>query len=115
MPLVAHLAALELARAQLDHLQRQAEDAQRAVIQAERARISLEVQLGQYQRVLSEQSESLAEERAHRMALQAVKAEVVEMAPPPPRPEVEPKVAIARPGWGGRLRRWLRLAKQDTA
>ena len=114
VPLAAHLAALELARAQLDHLQRQAEEAQRAVIQAERAKITLEVQLGQYQRVLSEQAESLAEERAHRMALQAAKAEVVEM-PPQPLTEVEPRVATARPGWGGRLRRWLGLAKQDTA
>jgi excisionase family DNA binding protein len=115
VPLAAHLAALELARAQLDHLQRQAEEAQRAVIQAERAKISLEAQLGQYQRVLAEQAESLAEERAHRMTLEAAKAQVVEMPPPPPLPEVEPKLATARPGWGGRLRRWLGLSKQDTA
>ncbi len=114
VPLAAHLAALELARFQLDHLQRQAEEAQRAVIQAERAKISLEAQLGQYQRVLSEQAESLAEERAHRMALEAGKAQMVEM-PPLPLPEVESKVATTRPGWGGRLRRWLGLSKQDTA
>lgn len=115
VPLAAHLAALELARAQLDHLQRQAEEAQRAVIQAERAKISLEAQLGQYQRVLSEQAESLAEERAHRMALEASKIQAATIQTAPPLPEVELKVATVRPGWGGRLRRWLGLAKQDTA
>lgn len=114
VPLAAHLAALELARAQLDHLQRQAEEAQRAVLQAERAKISLEAQLGQYQRVLSEQAESLAEERAQRMALEAAKAMVMEMQPIQ-LPVVEPKVATAAPGWGGRLRRWLGLSKRDTA
>lgn len=114
VPLAAHLAALELARAQLDHLQRQAEEAQRAVLQAERAKFSLEAQLGQYQRVLSEQAESLAEERAHRMALEVSKARV-EMPLPPSLPEVQPKLASTKPGWGGRLRRWLGLSKQDTA
>jgi|JI10StandDraft_1071094.scaffolds.fasta_scaffold868927_2 excisionase family DNA binding protein len=112
VPLAAHLAALELARAQLDHLQRQAEEAQRAVIQAERAKISLEAQLGQYQRVLAEQAESLAEERAHRLTLEAAKSQLVE---PPPLPEVESKLATTKPGWGRRLRRWLGLAKKDTA
>lgn len=111
VPLAAHLAALELARAQLDHLQRQAEEAQRAVLHAERAKISLEAQLSQYQRVLSEQAESLAEERAHRLALEVSKA----LETPTALPEVQPKVANTKPGWGGRFRRWLGLSKQDTA
>ena len=38
--------------------------AHQLVIQAERAKVSLESQLSQYQRVLTEQAESLAEERA---------------------------------------------------
>lgn len=116
VPLAAHLAALELARAQLDHLQRQAEEAQRQVLQAERAKISLEAQLGQYQRVLSEQAESLAEERARRMSLEAAKdlATAAEVQPMP-LPDVEPKLTPTNPGWSGRLRRWLGLGKRDTA
>lgn len=115
VPLAAHLAALELARAQLDHLQRQAEEAQRAVIQAERAKISLEAQLGQYQRVLSEQAESLSEERARRMALEAAKVQAEQVALPPlGLPEVEPKITPSNPGWGGRLRSWLGLGKKKT-
>jgi len=113
VPLAAHLAALELARVQLEHLQRQAEEAQRAVIQAERAKISLEASLGQYQRVLAEQAESLAEERARRMALEAARVQVE--LPSPQLPEVAPKLTSTKPGWGGRLRRWLGLSKQDTA
>ena len=111
VPLAAHLAALDLARTQLDHLQRQAEEAQRMVLQAERAKMSLEAQLGQYQRVLSEQAESLAEERARRMSLEASKVQTESM----PLPEVEPKLTSSNPGWGRRLSRWLGLSKKNTA
>ena len=114
VPLAAHLAALELARAQIDHLQRQAEEAHRMVIQAERAKFAVEAQLGQYQRVLSEQAESLAEERARRMSLEAAKAQA-EIVPPLALPEVQPKLNSSKPGWSGRLRRWLGISKQDTA
>ena len=114
VPLAAHLAALELARAQIDHLQRQAEEAHRMVIQAERAKFAIEAQLGQYQRVLSEQAESLVEERARRMSLEAAKAQA-EIVPPLALPEVQPKLNSSKPGWSGRLRRWLGISKQDTA
>ena len=114
VPLAAHLAALELARTQIDHLQRQAEEAHRMVIQAERAKFAIEAQLGQYQRVLSEQAESLAEERARRMSLEAAKAQA-ERVPPLALPEVQPKLNSSKPDWSGRLRRWLGISKQDTA
>lgn len=103
VPLRAHLAALDLARGQLEHLQRQAEESQRQVLTAERARISLEVQLGQYQRVLAEQAESLAEERAKCRAFEAKATE-------PALPSGNLKMNTADPikGWGQRVKRWFR-------
>lgn len=78
VPLQAHLSALELAKSQLERTQSwldeergRVEFAQQMVLQAERSKIALEVQLSQYQRVLSEQAESLAEERALRLTWQA--------------------------------------------
>ena len=115
IPLAAHLAALDLARTQLEYLQRQAEESQRVAMQAERAKYSLEAQLAQYQRVLSESAESLAEERAMRLAAEAKAAEV------PERPSGDPPgtqatselgpVIMDRPtkrrGWGSRIKVWL--------
>ena len=108
VPLAAHLSALELARAQLEYLQRQAQEAQHQALVAERAKMSLEVQLGQYQRVLAEQAESLAEERARRQHLEASVAKET-----PALPEVhnvnDLKTDIQTPkrGFGYRLGRWL--------
>ncbi len=78
VPLQAHLSALELAKSQLERTQAWLDEerervqlAQHLVLQAERAKIALEVQLTQYQRVLCENAESLAEERALRLSWQA--------------------------------------------
>ena len=115
VPLAAHLAALDLAKTQLEYLQRQAEDSQRMALQAERAKYSLEAQLSQYQRVLAESAESLAEERAMRLVAEAKASQL---------PANEPKIdtleeksadlmaTIAasptkRRGWGSRLKVWL--------
>ena len=78
VPLQAHLSALNFAKEQLERTQQwldeerqKAQFAQQLVLQAERSKVSLESQLAQYQRVLSEHAESLAEERALRLTLQA--------------------------------------------
>lgn len=78
VPLQAHLVALELARTQLERAQSWLDEerqralmAQQMVLQAERSKVGLEAQLSQYQRVLSEQAESLAEERALRLTLES--------------------------------------------
>ena len=128
IPLAAHLAALDLAKTQLEYLQRQAEDAkaqldlsrrqaedaQRVALQAERAKYSLEAQLSQYQRVLAESAESLAEERAMRLAAEAKalevaakesKAETLEETPSDLAPIVD--TPTKRRGWGSRLKVWL--------
>ena len=106
VPLAAHLSALDLARAQLEYLQRQAEEAQHQALVAERAKMALELQLGQYQRVLAEQAESLAEERARRKHLETSIKETT-------LPEVlnvsDLKIDIQTPkrGFRQRLSRWL--------
>lgn len=111
VPLAAHLAALDLARVQLDYLQRQAEESQRVALQAERAKYSLEAQLGQYQRVLAESAESLAEERAMRLAAEA---RTLELAANESTPAAAPTLVAPltdtptkRRGWGSRLKVWL--------
>jgi len=111
VPLAAHLAALDLARVQLDYLQRQAEESQRVALQAERAKYSLEAQLGQYQRVLAESAESLAEERAMRLAAEA---RTLELAANESTPAAAPTLVgplidtpTKRRGWGSRLKVWL--------
>jgi hypothetical protein len=71
VPLAAHLAALEFAARQVDHERERADRAQHRAEQAERSRLALEYQLHQYQAALSEQAESVAEERALRIAAQA--------------------------------------------
>lgn len=78
VPLQAHLSALQFAKEQLERTQQwldeerqRAQIAQQLVLQAERSKVALESQLSQYQRVLSEHAESLAEERALRLTLQA--------------------------------------------
>lgn len=88
VPLQAHLSALDLARSQLERTQAWLDEerervmlAHQLVIEAERAKVSLESQLSQYQRVLTEQAESLAEERALRLTWQARSEEAASEAP----------------------------------
>lgn len=116
VPLSAHLAALDLAKTQLEFLQRQAEESQRVAMQAERAKYSLEAQLAQYQRVLAESAESLAEERAMRLVAEAKAAEVpvspsndlvVPALPVDQAPPVLLDTPTRRRGWGSRLKGWL--------
>ena len=78
VPLQAHLSALQFAKEQLERTQQwldeerqRAQLVQQLVLQAERSKVALESQLSQYERVLSEHAESLAEERALRLTLQA--------------------------------------------
>lgn len=79
VPLEAHLASMELAREQLERAQRlleaerkRSDESERLALQAERGRMALEFQLGQYQRALGEQADSLIEERAARLQAQAL-------------------------------------------
>lgn len=83
-----------------------ADDAMERAARAERHALELQHALAGYQRALSEQAESLAEERARAQA-----AELALQAPPSC---VEPATATAprvsgRPqgGWTSRMRRWL--------
>ena len=116
VPLSAHLAALDLAKTQLEFLQRQSEESQRVAMQAERAKYSLEAQLAQYQRVLAESAESLAEERAMRLVAEAKAAEVPVspsndlVVPALPVDQAAPVLLdtpTRRRGWGSRLKGWL--------
>lgn len=116
VPLSAHLAALDLAKTQLEFLQRQAEESQKVAMQAERAKYSLEAQLAQYQRVLAESAESLAEERAMRLVAEAKAADVpvspsndlgVPVLPVDLSSPVLLDTPTRRRGWGSRLKGWL--------
>lgn len=113
VPLAAHLAALEFAerrlaeeRARFELVQRQCEEARGRAEQAERSRLAMEFQLQQYQSVLAENAESLAEARAFRQQAEALLAHA---SPAPPAPPIE-KLKVATPvrkGWGHRVRGWL--------
>jgi len=96
VPLQAHLSALELAKSQLERTQAwlgeerdRVQLAQQLVLHAERSKIALEVQLNQYQRVLSENAESLAEERALRLSWQARSEELKSLVEAPSVSEAE--------------------------
>lgn len=102
VPLAAHLSALDLAKTQIEYLQRVAEEAQRG-------RSALEAELGKYSRVLAEQAESLAEERAWRKHLEATAAMV---APENNTPaldigDLKADLPTAKRGFRYRLGRWL--------
>ena len=105
VPLAAHLAILELASKQIDRLSDKADRLQLKAEQAERMRFALEHQLLQYQAALSSQAESLSEERALRMTLEAQKVSKVESST-----EIE-SLKIDMPtgskSWGTRVKRWL--------
>lgn len=90
VPLAAHLAALELAARQLDQERERSDRAQLRMEQAERAKLELQFQLQRYQTVLSEQAESLTEERALRQSVEA------KLASTPPTPsEIQSSVEHA--------------------
>jgi len=105
VPVEAMKAALEFAERRIAEERERADQAHRNVLTAERAKMSLEVQLNQYQRVLSEQAESLAEERALRLAAE------IQLASPPSLdlPNVAPRLdnQTSQRGWGQRLKGWL--------
>jgi hypothetical protein len=64
VPLEAHLAMLGFTQGQIERLQSELSLERSRMEHTERARITLEVQLGQYQRALSENAESLLEAKA---------------------------------------------------
>lgn len=114
VPLEAHLAALEMARTQLDRAYAQmAEERQRSeesrqqAERAERSRLALEWQIQKYQGVLSENAESLAEERALRQQAEARLLQDQESLPLENLKVDTP--TPTRKGWGHRLRGWLGL------
>lgn len=107
--LEAHLEALKL----VSTLQEKFESAQRRAEQAERALMPLVSQLDQYQRVLTENAESLAEERSRRIELEFKVLEASSNSSSPQIelefPDVMPKMDTPqkRRGWGQRLKGWL--------
>lgn len=108
VPLAAHLSAIDLAKTQLDYLQRIAEAAQQEALKESRARMALELQLGQYQRALSESADSLAEARARYQHLEAAAVVPVE-SPAAPVQNLESLKTGSPPkrGFRHRLGRWL--------
>lgn len=101
--LQAHLAALAL----VERLQQKVEDDQRRFELLARSQGAMQQELAQYQRALTEAAESLAEERAHRLTLEAQ-----QQAPAPSLPQELPlKLSVPAPcerkGWRHRLRSWL--------
>jgi excisionase family DNA binding protein len=98
----AHLAALAL----VERLQQKIEDDQRRFETLARNQGAMQQELAQYQRALTETAESLAEERAHRLTLEAQKMQeetAIEL------PQVQPRQDIETPkkGWGARIKRWI--------
>ncbi len=116
VPLAAHLAALEFAerrlaeeRGRFELAQRQCEEARVRAEQAERSRLAMEFQLQKYQSVLTENAQSLAEERAFRQQAEA-KLIAASTLPAPAPPVENLKVATpVRKGWGQRVRGWFGL------
>jgi len=98
----AHLAALAL----VERLQQKIEDDQRRFETLARNQGAMQQELAQSQRALTETAESLAEERAHRLTLEAQKMQeetAIEL------PQVQPRQDIETPkkGWGARIKRWI--------
>lgn len=118
-PIEAHLAALETARRALERLervenqleeQRDRAELQRArADQAERQKLALEMELRQYQAALSEQSESLAELRAEKLAAELHLKELAQAE----APELPLKIATPRPTFGQRVRSWFSRAQSS--
>ncbi len=68
VPLEAHLAMLGFTQSQIERLQSELSVERSRMEQTERVRVTLEVQLGQYQRALAENAESLLEANALRQS-----------------------------------------------
>lgn len=121
VPLVAHLAALELAQKALERAEQRfesqlksAEEQRNRAEFAERQRLALEFQLQQYQLALTEQSEALAEARAEKKAAQAQLAETTVGAEVVYKDNVQsidvaPRISMPKPSFGQRLKNWLGL------
>ncbi len=104
VPLDTHKSALETARLALERLERiesLAEEQRTRADLAERQKLALEMELRQYQAALSEQSESLAEARAEKQAVELQLAQ--QLAPPPELLKVE----THRPTFGQRVKGWF--------
>lgn len=93
VPLAAHLAALQL----VERLHQQLDQERQRADQAERQRLQMEWQMQQYQVALSDQAESLAEERALRMTAEAQRAQE-------PNQDLKLSTPARSPSWGQRLR-----------
>lgn len=93
---------------QIAYLQRQAEEAQSQALAAERAKMASEIQIGQYQRVLAEQAESLAEERAWRQAALLQAATVVPEVSAPTLSDLKTDTKTPKRGFDWRPWRWFR-------
>ena len=115
-PMEAHLTALETARRALERLdriedqleeQRGRVEQQRArADQAERQKLALEMELRQYQSALAEQSESLAEIRAEKLAAEM---RLEQQLASPVLPELPLKIETHRPTFGQRVKSWFGL------
>lgn len=92
VPLAAHLAALQL----VERLHQQLDQERQRADQAERQRLQMEWQMQQYQAALSDQADSLAEERALRMTAEARAQE--------PNQDLKLSTPARSPSWGQRLR-----------
>lgn len=96
VPVSVHLATLELT----NRLLQQQERLQQQLQQEERRRLALEFQIQQYQTAMSDQAESLAEERACRVALE--KAKLDERLE-----KLKVDMGHNSDGWGSKLKRFL--------
>lgn len=100
--------ALELATKTMDALAFERLERERAQIErdrAERRAEALALELGNYRRALAENAESLAEERAHRMAIEAREEQRLGLL------KVDTPVR-ASGGWGQRVRQWFGLGSR---
>ena len=115
VPLVAHLAALNTAQKALERAEKVeqlwetqlklSEEYRARAELAERQRLALELQLGQYRAALGEQAESLAEARAEKQAVQLQ----LEAQRQPELPAL--RIDTRKPSFGQRVKGWLGLKK----
>jgi hypothetical protein len=120
--LLEALQAAARADQRLEAYQQKLEAVQKQALAEARGRMAAELQLQQYQRVLSEQAESAAEERARvkhleaslageRALRQAAEASALVVpavvVPDPALSDLKQDMPTAKRGWGQRLGRWL--------
>jgi len=128
VPLAAHLAALDLASRQIErlstkteHLEAQAERLQRQAVEAtalaeaaHRQRLAMEYELKKYQLALADSAESLAEQRAMRLAAEAAKDQanaikvMQEAVLALPASEMKVNTHSSQKGWSHRVKSWFR-------